>query len=112
MRMIEIDVQAVFSVSTSKSRYLLSHVSSSPILIGSPALDFYSCYNRYRNTPYLISVSLHIAPIRIVFGFNIENNKMLIKTWNVQWHTRVAETINKCRVGIFLNLDACCITRQ
>ena len=106
MRMIEIDVQAVFSVSTSKSRYLLSHVCSSPTLIGSLALDFYSY------TPYIISVSLHIAPIRIVFGFNIENNKMLIKTWNVLWHTRVAETINKCRVGIFLTLDACCITRQ
>ena len=105
MRMIEIEVQAVFYVSTSKSRYLLSHVSSSPTLIHSLALDFYY-------TPYIISVSLHIAPIQIVFGFNIENNKMLIKTWNVLWHTRVAETINKCRVGIFLNLDACCITRQ
>ena len=109
MRMIEIDVQAVFYVSTSKNRYLLSHVSSSPTLIDSLALDFYSCYN---NTPYIISVSLNIAPIQIVFGFNIENNKMLIKTWNVLWHTRVAETINKCRVGIFLNLAACCITRQ
>ena len=107
MRMIEIDVQAVFSVSTSKSRYLLSHVCSSPTLIGSLALNFYTL-----NTPYIISVSLHIAPIQIVFRFNIENNKMFIKTWNVLWHTRVAETINKCRVGIFLNLDACCITRQ
>ena len=111
MRMIEIEVQAVFYVSTSKSRYLLSHVSSSPTLNGFLALDIYSCCDK-SNTPYIISVSLHIAPIQIVFGFNIENNNMLIKTWNVLWHTRVAETINKCRVGIFLNLDACCITRQ